>query len=72
MTSNEYTVKSTQRNTRPDDSQPCSIFPLRFRTSAFNTRGGFPLGVHTRKLPENYFIKKKERLPLFREPLLAS
>lgn len=71
MTSNEYTVKNTQRNTRPDGSQlllisPCNPFdyPLHFCVHAFLIPAvDFLLASTRENSPKNYFIKKKERLP---------
>lgn len=71
MARNEYTVKSAQRNTRPDGSQACSIQPCnpsRFSASLPSTRLLIPavdfLSASTREnSPKNYFIKKEGAAP---------
>lgn len=71
MTSNEYTVRSTHRNTRPDYSQSCLIQPCdpaRFSAPFSCERLLIPavdfLLASTREnSPKNYFMKKEGAAP---------
>lgn len=71
MTSNEYTVKSTHRNTRPDYSQSCLIQPCDpARLSALFSCArllipavDFLLASTRENSPKNYVMKKEGAAP---------